>query len=92
MVVYKEDLLELIKERFGDLNNNSGCYLNGVWFSIYEIVSVINKYNYDEIDKDDLFGDLENKYGRLDNESGCYLNGKWISMAVIYDLIEKCSN
>ena len=43
-----EYLLELLERKYGDLEDNSGCYLRNEygeaeWFSVAEIVRLINK-------------------------------------------------
>lgn len=44
MYIDKEELLELLKEKYGQLNNDCGCYCrNGEWLSISAIVDVIDE-------------------------------------------------
>ena len=46
-MISKEELLNKIEEKYGDLRDNTGTYLNGEWLSIYQIVSIIEDcYNY----------------------------------------------
>lgn len=92
MIVYKSDLLESIKRIYGDLDDDGGCYYDRAWFSIANIVSIINEYDCDKIDKDSLIEDLERKYGDINDEKGCYSDGRWLSMANIGKLIDKCSD
>lgn len=92
MIVYKSDLLESIKRVYGDLDDERGCYYNRAWFSIANIVSIINNYDYEKIDKDCLIEDLERKYGDINDESGCYSDRRWLSMSNIGKLIDECGN
>lgn len=91
MNVNKEMLLKELKRRFGDLDNDSGCYNNGRWFSIASIVEIINEHIGDIIDKDTLLESFEDKYGDLNDERGCYHGDIWLSMSYITQLIEICS-
>jgi hypothetical protein len=47
MFIDKEELLELLEEKYGDLTDDSGCSVstdNGwEWLSVADIVDVINK-------------------------------------------------
>lgn len=43
MNINKEELLEALKKKYGDLNNDRGCYVNGRWLSIYDIVKIIEE-------------------------------------------------
>ena len=44
MYIDKDELMELLEEKFGDLDNNGGCYLtNGTWLSIKQIVNTIEE-------------------------------------------------
>lgn len=47
MFIEKEELLELIEKKYGDLNNECGCsvFVNGKWewLSIKDIVDIINE-------------------------------------------------
>lgn len=36
-------LLKLIERKYGALNNDSGCYVNGRWLSVEAIVTLIDK-------------------------------------------------
>lgn len=90
MSIYKDELLEKIEEKYGDLNNERGCYSDGVWLSISSIVEIINRYDSNIIDKDELLNDLKRKYGDLDDDRGCYSDGIWLSMAAIKEIIESC--
>lgn len=59
MLINKEELLEMIERKYGDLENNRGCYVhNGEdyeWLSIADIVDIINDCEeYDEDDEDDF--------------------------------------
>lgn len=53
--IEKEELLELLEKKYGDLNDECGCsvYVNGdyVWLSVKDIVDVINDCT--EYDDDD---------------------------------------
>ena len=58
MFIEKEELLELIERKYGDLNDDGGCYVyhnyNGEeyqWLSVKEIVDLIDYCEeYDDID------------------------------------------
>lgn len=55
MYINKEELLELLKEKYGNLNDECGCsiFINGEyeWLSVKDIVNVINECEeYDEED------------------------------------------
>lgn len=91
MIVYKSDLLESIKGVYGDLDDERGCYYDRAWLSIANIVSIVNKYDCDKIDKGCLIEDLERIYGDINNESGCYSDRRCLSMANIGKLIDECS-
>ena len=41
MTIDVNELLELIRGRYGDLDNECGCYCNGEWLSICDIVGMI---------------------------------------------------
>lgn len=43
-----QKLKDKIEENYGDLNNDAGCYINGSWLSVKEIVAMI-----DECDAED---------------------------------------
>ena len=38
-----EYLLKLIRRKYGDLSNDSGCYINGRWLSVEAIVNLIDE-------------------------------------------------
>lgn len=46
MLISKEELLEAIERKYGDLNDECGCnvYVNGEWewLSVKDIVDIIN--------------------------------------------------
>lgn len=44
MQIDKEELLNMIEEKYGDLNNDRGCFCNGTWLSIYQIIEIINSF------------------------------------------------
>ena len=48
-VVDTQELLEIIQGRYGDLDDNCGCYCDGAWLSVAEIVEmiVVNSYSDD---------------------------------------------
>ena len=55
MFINKEELLEMLERKYGNLNDGSGCsiYVNGEyeWLSIKDIVDIINDCTeYDEYD------------------------------------------
>lgn len=41
-LIRKEDLLDKLEEKYGDLFSPIGCYVNGEWLSVKEIVNVID--------------------------------------------------
>lgn len=43
MNINKEELLNELKRKYGDLDNDSGCYVNGKWLSIYQVVEIIEE-------------------------------------------------
>lgn len=47
MLIEKEELFELLERKYGDLNNECGCYVSTEdgynWMSIKDIVDVINE-------------------------------------------------
>ena len=55
MFIYKEELLELLERKYGNLNDSCGCnvFVNGdyEWLSVKDIVDVINDCEeYDDVD------------------------------------------
>ena len=38
-----EILKELLEDKYGDLNNDCGCYVGGQWLSVKRIVDLINQ-------------------------------------------------
>lgn len=58
MFINKKELLEAIKRKYGDLDNDCGCsiFVDGEyeWLSIKDIVDIINECcTYDDDDDDD---------------------------------------
>ena len=90
MYINKKELLQKIQKRFTDLDNNRGCYLDGVWFSISSIVYIINENYYDCINKEVLLDNITAKYGNLNNDRGCYLDGVWFSIASVVETVNAC--
>ena len=45
MDAYK--LKEKIEEKYGSLDDESGCYINGEWLSVKDIVDLIDECNDD---------------------------------------------
>lgn len=43
MYIDKEELLEVLKEKYGDLENDRGCFCDEEWLSIARIVDIINE-------------------------------------------------
>lgn len=43
MNINKEELLSELKRKYGDLENDCGCYVNNKWLSIYKIVEIIEE-------------------------------------------------
>ena len=43
MYIDKEDLLNLLKDKYGELGNDRGCYINNTWFTIYDVVELIEE-------------------------------------------------
>lgn len=43
MYIDKQELLELLELKYGDLDNECGCYVNGSWLSIADIVELIEE-------------------------------------------------
>ena len=41
--INKEELLEMLKERYGDIGDICGCRCNGEWLSLANIVEIINE-------------------------------------------------
>lgn len=55
MLIEKEELLERLERKYGDLNDSCGCYVfvNGEyeWLSVKDIVDVIDDCEeYDDVD------------------------------------------
>ena len=53
MLIYKEELLELLENTFGDITNDCGCYVHTdkgyEWLSLSRIVDIINEcMEYDD--------------------------------------------
>ena len=42
MMINKEDLKDTIEEKYGDLSNNCGCYINSEWLSISDIIEIVD--------------------------------------------------
>lgn len=40
-MIDKMELLERLEEKFGSLSDDRGCYINGEWFSLEAVVSLI---------------------------------------------------
>jgi len=45
-VVDTNENLDIIRGRYGDLDNDCGCYCNGEWLSVRDIVKLIVDYSY----------------------------------------------
>ncbi len=45
-VVDVYELLDLIRGKWGDLDNESGCYCNGNWMSVKDFVDLIVENSY----------------------------------------------
>lgn len=43
MYIEKEELLKLLEEKYGDLSNERGCYVDGAWLSVSNIVELIEE-------------------------------------------------
>lgn len=43
MYIEKEELLKLLEEKYGDLTDDRGGHLDGVWFSISTMVDLIEE-------------------------------------------------
>lgn len=43
MLINKEELLRRLEEKYGNLSDDSGCYVNGEWFSLESIVCLIEE-------------------------------------------------
>lgn len=44
MGIDKNKLLDALEEKYGDLNDNCGCYVNNEWLSVKQIVEIINDW------------------------------------------------
>ena len=42
-MINKEDLKELLENKYGDLSDDSGCYVGGSWLSVSAIVELIEQ-------------------------------------------------
>ena len=40
-VVYVDEFLEMMRERWGDLDDDCGCYVNGEWLSVNEVARMM---------------------------------------------------
>lgn len=41
MNIYKDELLEKLEHKYGDLDNDRGCYSNNIWLSTASIKEII---------------------------------------------------
>ena len=42
ILIDKEELLRTIERKYGDLENERGCYVDYNWLSVKDIVDIIN--------------------------------------------------
>lgn len=72
-----EQLAQRLQARYGDLDNEQGCYVDsGEWLSMQNVKEMIERsYSVEE-----FLEELEETYGDLSREIGCYIDGKWLSV------------
>lgn len=51
--MFTEELKEKIENKYGDLDDECGCYIGEEWLSVKSIVALIDSCDDDEDDYDD---------------------------------------
>lgn len=90
MALDVDKLKEKIEDKYGDLDDEIGCYVNHNWLSVKDVVDLIDDCGDDA---DALKDRLEETYGDLQDTSGCYGgNSEWLSVKSIVSLIDDCTD
>lgn len=90
MALNVDKLKEKIEDKYGDLDDELGCYVNHNWLSVKDVVDLIDDCGDDA---DALKDRLEETYGDLQDTSGCYGgNSEWLSVKSIVSLIDDCTD
>lgn len=90
MALDVDKLKEKIEDKYGDLDDEIGCYVNHNWLSVKDVVDLIDECGDDA---DALKDRLEETYGDLQDASGCYGgNSEWLSVKSIVNLIDECTD
>lgn len=90
MALDVDKLKEKIEDKYGDLDDEIGCYINNNWLSVKDVVDLVDEC---DDDADALKNRLEETYGDLQGSSGCYAgNNEWLSVKSIVNLIDDCTD
>ena len=90
MALDVDKMAEKIENKYGDLDDEIGCYINNNWLSVKDVVDLVDEC---DDDADALKTRLEETYGDLQDASGCYAgNNEWLSVKSIVNLIDECTD
>jgi hypothetical protein len=91
MALDVDKLKEKIEDKYGDLDDEMGCYINHNWLSVKDVVDLIDDCGDDA---DALKDRLEETYGDLHDDTGCSVGdmNEWLSVKSVVNLIDDCTD
>lgn len=90
MALDVDKLKDKIEAKYGDLDDEMGCYINNNWLSVKDVVDLIDDCGDDA---DALKDRLEETYGDLHDDTGCSVgNNEWLSVKSVVNLIDDCTD